>query len=211
MTRRDLEGLIAAGEAHAGLTFVPEVREAIDRFRARPALPRAASCLFAARSAVAPATPSRRARGSALRHRARRRGGRSAHQGGLWPRRRDAGREAAFEDVLFHAARGAFRRVRQPSPRPTCRPRRRRPPEGEQLASGTAISAEEAHRGRARRAAAPLAAPAAALPVRQPDAAPLRAVRQAVYAAWSERGGRASAERSGQAAALAAARSLPRR
>ena len=52
MSRRDLEGLIAAGEQHAGLVFVPEVREAIIDFA--QGLPYQAQllCLFAARNAV---------------------------------------------------------------------------------------------------------------------------------------------------------------
>ena len=52
MPRRDIEGLIAAGEAHAGLTFVPEARETIIDFA--QGLPYQAQllCLFAARNAV---------------------------------------------------------------------------------------------------------------------------------------------------------------
>ena len=52
MSRRDIEGLIAAGETHAGLAFAPDVRRAIVDFA--QGLPYQAQllCLFAARNAV---------------------------------------------------------------------------------------------------------------------------------------------------------------
>jgi hypothetical protein len=104
MPRRDLEGLIAAGEAHAGLTFVPEVREAIIDFA--QGLPYQAQllCLFAARNAVR--RNSRQVERDDLRYAVER----AAEEAEV--RIREAyGQavgtpvESAFQDVLYHAAR----------------------------------------------------------------------------------------------------------
>lgn len=104
MPRRDLEGLIAAGEAHAGLTFVPPVREAIIDFA--QGLPYQAQllCLFAARSAVR--RGSRQVEREDLRYAIER----TADEAELRIRE-DYGLavgtpvESAFQDVLYHAAR----------------------------------------------------------------------------------------------------------
>lgn len=104
MPRRDIEGLIAAGEAHAGLTFVPEAREAIIDFA--QGLPYQAQllCLFAARNAVR--RNSRQVERDDLRYAVER----IAEE--AESRIKDAyGQavgtpvESVFQEVLFHAAR----------------------------------------------------------------------------------------------------------
>jgi Cdc6-like AAA superfamily ATPase len=104
MSRRDLEGLIAAGEAHAGLAFAPAVREEIIDFA--QGLPYQAQllCLFSARNAVR--RNVREVEREDLRY-AIERAAEEAES-----RIKDAyglaigmPTESAFEDVLFHAAR----------------------------------------------------------------------------------------------------------
>jgi energy-coupling factor transporter ATP-binding protein EcfA2 len=104
MPRRDLEGLIAAGEAHAGLTFVPEVREAIIDFA--QGLPYQAQllCLYAARNAVR--RNSRAVERDDLRY-AVERCAEEAEAGIKDAYGQAVGQpvESAFQDALFHAAR----------------------------------------------------------------------------------------------------------
>ncbi len=104
MSRRDLEGLIAAGEGHAGLTFVPEVREAIIDFA--QGLPYQAQllCLFAARNAVRRNTHQveREDLRYAIERAAEEAETRIKEAYGLAV---GTPAESAFQDVLFHAAR----------------------------------------------------------------------------------------------------------
>ncbi|MGH7090821.1 MAG: AAA family ATPase, partial [Stellaceae bacterium] len=104
MSRRDLEGLIAAGEAHAGLDFAEEVREAIIEFA--QGLPYEAQllCLFAARSAV------RRGSRAVERQDLRYAADRAAEEADqrikeIYALAVGMPIEKAFEDVLYLAAR----------------------------------------------------------------------------------------------------------
>ncbi len=104
MARRDLEGLIAAGETHAGLTFVPEVREAIIDYA--QGLPYQAQllCLFAARNAVR--RHSRQVEREDLRY-AVERAAEEAESRIKEAYSQAVGTpvETAFQDLIYHAAR----------------------------------------------------------------------------------------------------------
>jgi hypothetical protein len=103
MPRRDIEGLIAAGESHAGLTFVPEVREAIIDFA--QGLPYQAQllCLFAARNAVR--RNSRQVERDDLRYAVERCAeGAEARIKDAYGQAVGTPVESAFEDALFQAA-----------------------------------------------------------------------------------------------------------
>ena len=104
MPRRDIEGLIAAGEAHAGLTFVPEARETIIDFA--QGLPYQAQllCLFAARNAVR--RNSRQVERDDLRYAVERIAEEAeARIKEAYGQAVGTPVESAFQDVLFHAAR----------------------------------------------------------------------------------------------------------